>query len=160
MSVLRSSVNAGRDQQRANGRHKRRHPNAGNGTECGTADTESSSRRFTAPHVQKELTRLHDCTRLRALEATLRIQNNWDQLDRLSDLRHSEVSHSWLWHLDSRSGAVMCEADYILNVQKRLDARVYEGEATCRLCGALLDPQLGHSEVCATAEATRGHYAC
>ena len=54
----------------------------------------------------------------------------------------------------------MSQADYIVNVQKRLGARVHDGSGQCRLCGALLDPQLEHAEVCATAEATRGHYAC
>ena len=116
--------------------------------------------RFTAAHVQKELTKLVDCTQLRSFEATLRRQGNWDQLERLQELRHPGVSHRWLWHLDARSGAVLAEADYVLSVQKRLGARVYEGCSCCRVCGSLLDPQLEHSETCATAAATRGHYAC
>ena len=54
----------------------------------------------------------------------------------------------------------MTQADYVVNIQKRLGARVQEGVVQCRLCGALVDPQLEHAEVCALAEATRGHYAC
>eukprot|EP00973_Karenia_brevis_P002071 280497-Karenia_brevis.AAC.1 len=42
----------------------------------------------------------------------------------------------------------------------RFGARCHDSETTCRLCGAPLDAQLEHSEVCALAEATRGHYAC
>ena len=126
----------------------------------GQADPENSSRRLAAPHLQKELSRLHDCTRLRALEAQLRAQCNWPQLDRLKELRHKEVSHQWLWHLDSTRGSVLAEQDYIIGVQKRLGANIYDGVGTCRLCGAPLDAQLEHSETCATAEATRGHYAC
>ena len=42
----------------------------------------------------------------------------------------------------------------VLNVQKRLGARILTGEQICRICGEHLDPQLEHSETCATAEAT------
>jgi hypothetical protein len=75
-------------------------------------------------------------------------------------LRHPEGSHRWLWHLNSSSGGVLTQCDYILNVQKRLGARILEAEVACSICGAGLDPNLEHSEVCATAEATKGHYAC
>ena len=121
---------------------------------------EFNGRRVTAVYLQKELTKLGDCTRLRSLEAPLRRQGDWDQLERLQELRHPGVSHRWLGHLDTRSGAVLAEADYVVGVQKRLGARVYEGCSCCRLCSSLLDPQLEHSETCATAAATRGHYAC
>eukprot|EP00973_Karenia_brevis_P061266 8521252-Karenia_brevis.AAC.1 len=84
---------------------------------------ENASRRMAAAHVQKELSRLLDCTRLGVLESTLRRQSSWEQLERLQDLRHVEVSHKWLWHLDCRIGSVMSEADYVSNVQKRLGAR-------------------------------------
>ena len=86
-------------------------------------------------------------------------QCNWDQLQRLKELRHPEVSHQWLWHLDSRSGSVLTEADYVTCFQKRLGARVLEGEVACRLCGIQLDPVMEHCETCATPEATHGHYA-
>ncbi len=129
-------------------------------TDGGQTDPENASRRLASPHLQKELSRLLDCTRLRALESKLRAQCHWEQLDRLKELRHKETSHQWLWHLDSTKGSVLAEADYIVDVQKRLGARICEGELACRLCGAPLGPQLEHSEVCATAEATRGHYAC
>ena len=125
-----------------------------------TGGPRAVGRRLTPMHIQRELTKIQDCTRLRALEATLTRQGNWPQLDRLRELRHPEVSHAWLWHLDSSSGAVMTPADYTVNVQKRLGARILGGAVSCRLCGALLDPQLEHSETCAVAEATRGHYAC
>lgn len=114
--------------------------------------------RMTATHTQRELTVLADRTRLRRLEASLEQQANWPQVTRLRDLRHLEVSHKWLRHLDTRTGGVLVEADFVLNVQKRLGARAHVGETPCRLCGAVLDPQLEHSEVCSTAEATRGHY--
>ena len=125
-----------------------------------TSEAGAAGRRLTVPHVQRELTRIQDCTKLRALEATLTSQGNWPQLERLRELRHPEVSHSWLSHLDSSSGAVMTPADYVINVQKRLGARILGGAIACRLCGAPLDPQLEHAETCSTAEATRGHYAC
>ena len=37
---------------------------------------------------------------------------------------------------------------------------MYEGSEQCRICEAVLDPFLEHCETCATAEATKGHYAC
>ncbi len=126
----------------------------------GRADPDSSARRLSAPLVQKELSKLRDCTRLRALEQLLASQENWPQLDRLKELRRPEVCHKWLWHLDSSRGAVLGEPDYVANVQRRLGARLIAGHPPCRICGAPLDPQLEHSETCATAEATRGHYAC
>ena len=61
--------------------------------------------------------------------------------------------------MDAKRGSVFAEADYILNVRKRLGARLYDACGACRLCGCPLDPQLDHSETCAIAEATWGHYA-
>ena len=52
----------------------------------------------------------------------------------------------------------MTEVDYVAAVQKRLGAKVIEAECHCRICGELLDPCLNHSECCALADATRGHY--
>ena len=115
---------------------------------------------FSPQHLQRELCKLQDCTRLRHLEETLRKQGNWAQLERLRELRHPEVSHRWLWHLDSKRGGVLPQCDYILNVQKRLGARILNDQVECKICGACLDPSLEHSEVCAIAEATKGHYAC
>ena len=123
-------------------------------------DPEGRGRSLSGPRLQKELAKLQDCTRLRALEDKLRRQCNWAQLDRLKELRDPEVSHDWLWHLDPRTGSVLAVADYVANVQKRLGGRSCEAASLCRLCGAQLDPQLEHAEICSTAEATRGHYAC
>ncbi len=47
----------------------------------------------------------------------------------------------------------------MIDVQKRLGACIYNGSCCCRLCGAVLDSRLEHSETCSTTEATRGHYA-
>ena len=116
-------------------------------------------RRLTTQHLQRELGRLLDRTRLRALEATLRRQCNWDQVEALKDLRHEKVSHKWIRHLDSRRGAVLSQMDYIFSVQRRLGARIQEREIECRLCGAPLDPSLAHADCCDPAGATRGHYA-
>ena len=126
----------------------------------GASDIEGAARRLSSQHVQRELAKLGDSTRLRLLEAKLRQQCNWPQLDRLRELRHPEVSHMWLWHLNSREGSVLTEPDYVANIQKRLGAKLREGCDLCHLCGAPLDAQLEHSELCPIAEATRGHYAC
>lgn len=123
-------------------------------------DEGGGPRTVSTQHLQRQLTKLSDFTRLRRLQDTLRSQCNWPQLQRLSELRHKEVSHRWLWHLDASKGTVLCETDYILNVQKRLGAIILEDDLTCRICGGHLDPALEHCETCATAEATKGHYAC
>ena len=116
-------------------------------------------RQLTTQHLQKELAKLRDRTRLRALVAALKRQCNWGQVEELKDLCHAEVSHKWIRHLDSRRGSVLPQPDYILNVQKRLGARIQEQELQCRMCGAPLDPWLQHGDCCDTAGATRGHYA-
>jgi len=126
-------------------------------------DASPDGRVVTPGNLQKELCRLLDCTRLRALEKTLHDQSNWPQLTRLKELRHPGVSHAWLWHLDHTTGSVLSEEDYVLNIQKRLGARILEGPEelpVCRLCQSHLDPQMEHCEVCSIGEATRGHYAC
>ena len=61
----------------------------GDKNDGGNADPDNSSR-------PKELSRLADCTKLRALEGKLRAQCEWEQLERLRDLRHPEMSHAWL----------------------------------------------------------------
>ena len=126
----------------------------------GSSTAGENSRALSGPRLQKDLSKLRDLTRLRRLETTLANQSNWQQLDRLKELRHPGVSHQWLSHLDVRSGSVLPEADYVVNVQKRLGAQVMEVEVPCRLCGTQLDPALEHCETCANPEATRGHYAC
>ena len=133
---------------------------ASNKIEDEAPDIEARGRRLSAPHVQRELSRLLDITRLRSLQSQLRAECAWEQLDRLKELRHKEVSHKWLWHLDFHTGSVLSEADYIANVQRRLGARMYEGGGQCRICETVLDPFLEHCETCATAEATKGHCAC
>ena len=115
---------------------------------------------ITSNHVQKELGKLFDITKLRRLETCLEEQGDHAQCARLRELRHPEVAHSWLWHLDTRRGGVLAQSDFILCVQKRLGARMLEASGIeCSICGSMLDPWLHHSETCAHAEATRGHYA-
>ena len=110
--------------------------------EEGPAEQSPEGRAVTAPHLQKELTKLQDCTRLRHLEETLTQQANWEQLERLKDLRHQGVSQQWLWHLNSSRGSVLNAADLMVNLQKKLGARIYCGSGCCRVCGGHLDPQL------------------
>ena len=95
----------------------------------------------------------------RALREHLAATSNWSQLRRVRELSHKEQSHKWLWLINPRDGSVMSEADYRLNIQKRLGARILEEEVPCRQCGEMLDPQLNHCECCAIGESTKGHYA-
>ena len=86
---------------------------------------------MTSQHVQRELSKLLDCTNLRTLEAALASTCNWSQLKRLKELRHPETSHAWLWHINPQEGSVMTEVNYVAAVQKRLGAKVIEAECHC-----------------------------
>ena len=115
--------------------------------------------RFNTAHVQRELCLLTDRAELGRVLADLAAQGRWPQIRRIRGLMHKETSHDWLWKINHVEGSVLAEPDFIINLQKRLGASIIECEACCRRCGAPLDAELCHSEVCATAAATRGHYA-
>jgi hypothetical protein len=122
-------------------------------------DSPQGGGKMNSMHVQRELSRLVDCTRLRALEESLRSRCRWSQLKRLKELRDKEVSNMWLWHIDPLQGSVMTETDFVFNVQRRLGAKLLTEECTCRQCGKIIDIYAEHCEVCAIGEATKGHYA-
>ena len=111
----------------------------------------SRRQRLNAPQLQAQLSRLSDRTRLRHLKNNLQAKGAWQQMTRIVDLCHAQVSHKCLFHLDACGGSVLA------NVQKRLGNRSYVGFGDCHLCGAFLDAQLEHGETCSTTEATRGH---
>ena len=117
-------------------------------------------RRLSAPQLQAQLARLTDRSRLRRLKSKFLSKGAWQQVTRIEDLCHTQVSHELLYHLDACAGSVLTPHDYITNVQKRLGNRAWTGFGECRWCGSFLDPQLEHGETCSTAEATRGHNAC
>ena len=116
--------------------------------------------RLTSSHLQRELSMLADRTKARKLADTLKQQGAWAQDTRFAELRHKEVSHKWLRHLDAKAGTVLAPDDFVINVQKRIGCRAFVGSAPCRICGTTLDAFLEHSEICCTSVATRGHYAC
>ena len=116
--------------------------------------------RLSAPQRQAQLSRLTDLSRLRRLKDTLLFKGAWQQVSRIEDLCHAQVSHKWLYHLDACAGSVLTPDDFITNVPQRLGNRVWVGGGQCRCCGFLLDPQLEHAEPCCSAEATRVHNAC
>ena len=78
--------------------------------------------RLNAPQLQPQLSRLPK-----------RLSK---QVTRIEDLCHTQVSHTWLYHLDACAGSVLTPNDYIANVQKRLGNRLWEGGGQCRCCGA------------------------
>ena len=77
----------------------------------GSANLYNSRQGVSTHKVQRILSKLQDCTKLRALEAQLTRQCDWTQLDRIKDLRHPEVSHKWISHLDSCRGSVLPQFD-------------------------------------------------
>ena len=97
--------------------------------------------------------RLTDRSRLRRLEDKLLSKGAWQQVTRIDDLCHIQVSHKWLSHVDACTGSVLTPNDHTYQRSERLGGQY-------RSCSSFLDPQLEHAETCSSAEATRGHYAC
>ena len=57
--------------------------------------------RLSGPQLQAQLSRLTDRSRLRRLKDTLLSKGAWQQVTRIEDLCHAQVSHKWLYHLDA-----------------------------------------------------------
>ena len=86
--------------------------------------------RLSQPQLQAQLSRLSDRTRLRRWKDTLLSKGAWQQVTRIEDLCHSQVSHQWLYHLDACAGSVLTQHDYITNIQKRLGNRLWQGDGS------------------------------
>ena len=54
----------------------------------------------------------------------------------------------WPCHLDACSGRVLELLDSVVNVPTRLGNQSHASDGVCRLCGAFLDSQLEHEEIC------------
>jgi len=61
--------------------------------------------------------------------------------------------------VNPREGSVLADEDWKIAIAKRLGANLEESEFACQLCGCIVDCRNDHSEVCALAAATKGHYA-
>ena len=114
--------------------------------EDGTDYGEALWKALSAAKFKTQLSVLFDCTKLRTLEAKLKKQCNWDQLEILRDCRHAQTSHSWRWHFNSMRGTVLSQCDYVTSVRKRLGAALVRHNLYCRVCGAQLDCQVYHSD--------------
>ena len=79
---------------------------------------------WTRSALQAQLSRLtgHVSDRLKD---TLLSMGAWEQVTRVEDLHHAQVSHAC-------AGSVLTPHDYITNVQKRLGNRVSVGGGQCR----------------------------
>ena len=75
--------------------------------------------RLSGPQLQAQLSRLTVWTRLRRLKDTLLSKGAWQQVTRIEDLCHAQVSREWLYHLDACAGSVLTPHDHITNVQKK-----------------------------------------
>ena len=137
------------------------HPTSASQDEDSDVDFSATPKsRHSAPQLQAQLSRPTDRTRLRRLKNALLSRGAWQQVTRIEDLCHAQVSHEWLYHVDAFAGSVLTPYDYITDVQKRLGNRIWVGGGQCRCYSSFLDPQLEHAETCSKAEATRGHHAC
>ena len=84
--------------------------------------------RLSGPQLRAQLSRLTDRTRLRHLKDTLLSKGAWQQVTRIEDLCHAQVSHKWLYHLDACAGSVLTPHDYITNMQNRHGNRIGVGD--------------------------------
>ena len=57
---------------------------------------DEASQQTGAPQLQAQLSRLTDRSRLRRLKQTLLSKGAWQQVIRIEDLCHAQVSHKWL----------------------------------------------------------------
>ena len=80
------------------------------------------ARAVSVDHSQAQLSRLTDRTRLRRLKETLLSKGAWQQVTRVEDLCHAQVSHKCLYHLDVCAGSVLTPHDDITDVQKKYSA--------------------------------------
>ena len=99
--------------------------------------------RLSGPQLQAQLSRLTDRSRLRRLKDTLLSKGAWQQVTRIEDLCHAQVSHKWLYHLDACAGSVLTPHDYITNVQKRLGNRALGGRWPVPMLWLLLGSTAG-----------------
>ena len=60
--------------------------------------------RLSGPQLHVQPSRLTDRTRLRRLKETLLSKGAWQQVTRIEDLCHAQVSHRLLFHLDAQCG--------------------------------------------------------
>ena len=80
-------------------------------------------------------------------------------MDRLAELRHPQVDHRWVYHIDPSEGTVLPPDVYQDALRHRFGCQFQPEAAKCQCCNRMLDVQCIHAGCCATAEATRGHYA-
>ena len=95
----------------------------------------------------------------RSLLLDLENRGEVDHIRRIRGLMTKGVSHSWLWNYNPRHGAVLSEDDFLINLQKRVNARIITDDVKCAKCGLQLDAQCWHCETCGSTARTRGHYA-
>ena len=107
---------------------------------------------FSGSQHQGQLSRLTDRTRLRRLKDTRLSHGPWQQVTRIENLCHTQVSHKWLHILDACAGSVVTPQLCITNVQRRLGNRLWICGGHCRCCAFFLDSQLEHAGRCSTAE--------
>ena len=67
--------------------------------------------RLSGPQFQAYLSRLPDRSRLRRLKDTFQTKGAWQQVTRIEDLRHAQVSHELLYSLDACAGSVLTPHD-------------------------------------------------
>ena len=136
------------------------HPSSASQDEDGDDMDFSAPRKswLSAPQLQAQLSRLTHRTRLRRLKNTLLSKGACQQVTKIEDLCHAQVSHKWLLPPGRMRGK--CPDAERLHYERAEKTRQQTLGGWCRCCGSFLNPQVEHAETFTKVEATRGHYAC
>ena len=111
-----------------------------------------------APGVQRKLLRVVDAEALDALSSHLLSSQEWSEARKVTEQRDPSASHDWLWALNRAQGDCLPPEEYVAAVRLRVGAEFSEEPVICGLCSGCLDRRCAHALLCASAEATSGHY--
>ena len=70
---------------------------------------------------------------------------------RINELRHPEVHHQWIYHIEHTEGTVLPPDIYTDAIRHRLGCQFFPEATACHCCGKLLDVRCTHAGCCATA---------
>ena len=111
-------------------------------------------------HVQTRLCRIVDNDRAASLLEHLQTHGPESSARCLRELRDPSTSHDWLWSLNPCHGPIVPKEEFLFAVRLRIGAPIMDEPMMCQRCGtAILDRAGRHCLLCATPEATRGHFA-
>ena len=116
--------------------------------------------RQSAPKIQSEICAVVDGCIRNGLKETFQASQRFSDINRLEELSHPRVNHSWIWALRPNHGATLSDAEYVETIRLRLGTAGPTEPFTCAQCDRnLLDSASAHALCCAPGSSTKGHYA-